>query len=240
MSGHSIVERTNVVLSKKFNGLSLKNSKHNSYKNNANSVSDVMEKLNAASNEDSNAMSPKISDKNLVLGGKICTKTHNTGANDLLMDDNFLSKIFTYFSSLERANLARVCTRWRDHLYKSPSYWNGLMLCVHCKYLKNCSTNEKCKFYASFVRRGFHCLCLIAAKDDDIMDIINVFPFASKQVHSLIFRWCPISDKGMEMIIDHMQVRLLRIILSYKINYFISPEICLLLCLCLLSGVRTY
>ncbi len=126
--------------------------------------------------------------------------------NELMMDEEFLEKFFWYFTPTERSNLARVCSRWKEILYRNQKYWTGLALCVNYKQRRLSTTFEKTRLYASFIRRGFHSLGMIGAKDEDVTDLINYFPLGSKHVHSLILKWCGILDRGLENLVDHLQV----------------------------------
>lgn len=129
----------------------------------------------------------------------------------LLTDDRFLNKFFLYFSSYERRILAQVCTRWRDQLYRCPRYWAGLYPILQCRDLRQSTNQDRVKLYNSLVRRGFHSLCLFGATDEDALDLVHSFPLASKHVHSLSLRCSSISDRGLEALMDHLQV-------SYIIN----------------------
>lgn len=127
----------------------------------------------------------------------------------LIQDDTFLAKFFLYFSPCERCMLARVCTRWRDVLYRSPRYWSGLVPALQCRELRSCQGNERARLYSSLLRRGFHNLCLLGAADEDVMDLVNTFPLASKHIHALSLRCSSITDRGLETLLDHLQVRCL-------------------------------
>lgn len=126
----------------------------------------------------------------------------------LIMDERFLNKFFLYFSASERRILAQVCARWRDLLYRSPRYWTGLIPVLHCRELRNCTPNERARLYSSLLRRGFHAVCLLGAADEDALDLVHSFPMASKQVHSLSLRCSSVSDRGLEALLDHLQVYL--------------------------------
>lgn len=131
----------------------------------------------------------------------------------LFRDEIFLSKFFQYFTSYERRNLAQVCTRWRDIMYRCSRYWSGLLPVLQCRELRQISNQDRVKLYNSLVRRGFHAVCLLSATDEDALDIVHSFPLASKHIHSLSLRCSSISDRGLEALLDHLQV--------YYFNYVI-------------------
>lgn len=127
--------------------------------------------------------------------------------DQLFQDERFLGKFFTYFTSFERRNLAQVCTKWRDIMYRSPRYWSGLLPVLQCRELRQVANQDRVKLYNSLIRRGFHAVCLLSASDEDALDIVHSFPLASKHLHSLSLRCSSISDRGLEALLDHLQVR---------------------------------
>lgn len=60
--------------------------------------------------------------------------------------------------------------------------------------------------YASLLKRGFHTLSLTGASDEDVFDLVNSFPLASKHIHSLSLRCSSVTDRGLETLLDHLQV----------------------------------
>lgn len=134
------------------------------------------------------------------------TKSNIHSMEQLLQDERFLNQFFQYFTSYERRTLAQVCTRWRDTLYRSPKYWSGILPAVQCREARLMSTQDRVKFYNSVVRRGFHALRLIGCSDEDALDIVHTFPSATKHVNSLSLRCASLSDRGLETLLDHMQV----------------------------------
>lgn len=124
----------------------------------------------------------------------------------LLYDERFLSKFFLYFSAVERRALAQVCVRWRDLLYRSPRYWSGLLPVIQCRDFRQCSNQDRVKLYNSLIRRGFHTISLFGATDEDALDLVHSFPLASKHVHNISLRCSSISDRGLEALLDHLQV----------------------------------
>lgn len=126
----------------------------------------------------------------------------------LFLDEKFLQQFFFYFSSYERRELAQVCTTWRDILYRNPSYFNGLVPVLQCRELRATANQDKVKLYNSIIRRGFHSIALNGASDEIALDLVNSFPLASKHIHSLSLRSSSISDRGLEALLDHLQVSL--------------------------------
>lgn len=124
----------------------------------------------------------------------------------LFLDEKFLQQFFFYFSSYERRDLAQVCTCWRDILYRNPSYFSGLVPVLQCREMRATQNQDKVKLYNSIIRRGFHSIALNGATDEDALDIVHTFPLASKHIHSLSLRCSSISDRGLEALLDHLQV----------------------------------
>lgn len=65
----------------------------------------------------------------------------------------------------------------------------------------------KLNFFNSLKLRGFDTICLLNANDADIFDFIQNFPHGATGIHSLILRCCNISDRGLEAIMEFLQVR---------------------------------
>ncbi|XKL63036.1 hypothetical protein PGB90_005400 [Kerria lacca] len=166
----------------------------------------VVERASAELSKRINGLSLRVGKQHRNLRKAVYITSRPVTWNELLIDEEFLNNFFWYFTPLERSNLARVCTRWKDLLYRNPNFWAGLALCINYKQFRQSTTYEKAKLYASFIKRGFYSLGMIGAKDEDVTDLINYFPLGSKHVHSLILRWCGISDRGLENLIDHLQV----------------------------------
>lgn len=141
-----------------------------------------------------------------------------TSFDQLLMDEKFLQRFFLYFNSKERCVLAQVTIKWRDILYKSPRFWCGLIPIIQCRELRNnyCHGLERSRLYTSLLRRGFHSLCLMGATDEDAFDLVSSFPLASKHIHSLSLRCSSVTDRGLETLIDHLQV--------CRVLFFVPPK----------------
>lgn len=129
-----------------------------------------------------------------------------TTIQQLMLDDRFLNQFFLYFSSLDRCSLAQVCTKWHDVLYRSPRYWSGLVPVIQARELRMSANQDRIKLYNSLIRRGFHSISLLGATDEDALDIVHSFPLASKHIHSLSLRCSSVSDRGLEALLDHLQV----------------------------------
>lgn len=110
--------------------------------------------------------------------------------------------------------------RWRDHLYRSPRYWAGLLPVIRCKELRNSVQVDRARLYTSLLRRGFHAVSLLGAFDEDALDLVYSFPLASKHVHSISLRCSSVSDRGLEALLDHLQVGELKI---FFLNLFLKP-----------------
>lgn len=140
---------------------------------------------------------------------QVVTKRFNTPIitiEQLFLDEKFLQQFFFYFSSFERRELAQVCAVWRDVLYRNPSFYNGLVPVLQCREMRATSSQDKVKLYNSIIRRGFHSIALNGATDECALDIVHSFPLASKHIHSLSLRCSSISDRGLEALLDHLQV----------------------------------
>ncbi|KAJ0178243.1 hypothetical protein K1T71_006066 [Dendrolimus kikuchii] len=107
---------------------------------------------------------------------------------------------------LEKRSLAQVCTRWRDVLYSSPRWWAGMVAVLDCRELRSASGCCMQRFYNSLVRRGIRGVVLISASDDDINEFIRQFPLSAHHVHAISLKGCTITDRGLEAILDHLQV----------------------------------
>ena len=105
----------------------------------------------------------------------------------------------------------QVCTRWRDVLYARPRLWTGLVPVVRCREARAMQPTARTRLYASFVRRGFDSLVLLGATDDDIPELTRGFPLAQRYVHSLSLRCCAVTDRGLEALLDHLQVNMISI-----------------------------
>lgn len=231
ISAQGVVERASAELSKRINGLGLRSSKHHSSKGS------VMERVTnvfcGTSNNQANATANNATSApekpSRLLPSRGASKFNNNSSTgppmivmartrprlpqvymtweQFIMDDRFLAKFFMYFNATERCVLAQVCCRWRDVLYRSPRYWTGLVPVLQCRELRGTQACERARLYSSLLRRGFHSLCLMGASDEDALDLVTSFPLASKHVHSLSLRCSSVTDRGLETLLDHLQVR---------------------------------
>lgn len=110
----------------------------------------------------------------------------------------------------------QVCTRWRDILYARPRLWTGLVPVVRCREARAMQPTSRTRLYASLVRRGFDSLVLLAATDEDIPELTRGFPLAQRYVHSLSLRCCAVTDRGLETLLDHLQVNI-RFLFSHAV-----------------------
>lgn len=135
------------------------------------------------------------------------------------MEERFLEKFFLYFNASDRRTLSQVCMKWRDILYSSPRWWTGLVAVLDCRELR--STTGCCtqRFYNSLVRRGIRGVVLISATDDDINEFIRQFPLSAHHVHAIGLKGCTITDRGLEAILDHLQVSLLHTLQTVVISH---------------------
>lgn len=123
-----------------------------------------------------------------------------------IQEERFLEKFFLYFNANDRRTLAQVCTKWRDTLYSSPRWWSGLVAVLDCRELRSVTGVCMQRFYNSLVRRGIRGVVLISASDDDINEFIRQFPLSAHHVHAISLKGCTITDRGLEAILDHLQV----------------------------------
>jgi F-box/leucine-rich repeat protein 16 len=215
ISAQGVVERASAELSKRINGLGLRGSKHHSAKGS------VMERVTNVFCGGGGAAAVAAPEKpSRLLPGRGAPKPGTAPAaprrhrppaaylawEQLMADEKFLARFFLYFSPCERCVLAQVCTRWRDILYRSPRYWTGLVPVLQCREMRSSQGNERTRLYSSLLRRGFHNLCLMGASDEDALDLVNSFPLASKHIHTLSLRCSSITDRGLESLLDHLQV----------------------------------
>lgn len=125
-----------------------------------------------------------------------------------ILEERFLEKFFLYFNANDRRSLAQVCTRWRDILYSSPRWWNGLIGVVDCREMRSTSGCCVQRFYNSMIRRGIRGVALVSGSDDDINEFIRQFPLSAHHLHAIGLKGCTITDRGLEAILDHLQVLL--------------------------------
>ncbi|XP_045464123.1 F-box/LRR-repeat protein 16 [Harmonia axyridis] len=221
MSAQGVVERASAELSKRINGLGLRRDKHSTKGSVMERVTNVFcgggNNAAVAAPEKPSRLLPTMRGSSKVQGSlqhqnhmAMATRRHRVQQvylnwDQLMMDEKFLGRFFTYFSPCERCVLAQVCTRWRDILYRSPRNWTGLFPVLQCRELRSSQMNERARLYSSLLRRGFHCICLMGASDEDAIDLVNSFPLASKHIHNLSLRCSSITDRGLESLLDHLQ-----------------------------------
>ncbi|XP_069179477.1 F-box/LRR-repeat protein 16-like isoform X1 [Procambarus clarkii] len=128
--------------------------------------------------------------------------------DELIRDEAFLARFFTYFSPIERTVLAQVCLRWRTVLYQ-PRFWHGIRPVLNCREMRHTNveltTDMRRRFYVSVQKRGFDSLVLMCANDEDLMDLVaNYAVNHTKALRSVALRCSNISDKGLETLLDHL------------------------------------
>ncbi|XP_011555316.2 F-box/LRR-repeat protein 16 [Plutella xylostella] len=123
-----------------------------------------------------------------------------------VLDERFLERLFHYFTASERRVLAQVCTKWRDVLYASPRWWAGLAATVDCRELRAAPACAVSRYYGSVVKRGIRAVVLVSAADDDITEFIKQFPQSVHHLHAIGLKGCTITDRGLEAILDYLQV----------------------------------
>lgn len=128
--------------------------------------------------------------------------------DELLRDETFLTKFFSYFSPIERTVLAQVCVRWRAVLYQ-PRFWHGIRPVLNCREMRHVNvemtTDMRRRFYVSVQKRGFDSLVLMCANDEDLMDLVaNYAVNHTKALRSVALRCSNVSDKGLETLLDHL------------------------------------
>lgn len=118
----------------------------------------------------------------------------------------YINSLLSFLTISTQHCLTERCSLRHLMFRRSPRYWSGLVPVIQCKELRNCQSGERARLYGSLVRRGFHGLCLLGACDEDAFDLVNSFPLASKHVHSLSMRCSSVTDRGLETVLDHLQV----------------------------------
>ena len=124
--------------------------------------------------------------------------------SELMMDDDFVSKFFLYFSPSERGVLCQVCRKWRHTLY-SPRYWLDAMPIVSYRHWKQSHDAVTLRHvYDSIQQRGFDSVCLFGATDEDVNEFANNFQTCKSHLRSLSIRCSNISDAGLELLFRKM------------------------------------
>ena len=125
ISAQGVVERASAELSKRINGLGLRGSKHHSAKGSVmERVTNVFCGGGAAAPEKPSRLAARARPGPAAAAAQRRPRPppQYLSWEQLMLDEKFLGKFFMYFSACERCVLARVCTRWRDVLYRSPRY----------------------------------------------------------------------------------------------------------------------
>ncbi|XP_060802716.1 F-box/LRR-repeat protein 16 isoform X1 [Amyelois transitella] len=191
VSAQGVVERASAELSRRITGLGLRGRKRSP---------GVVERVaNALCGPASAAAAPRVPRRRRPSPRPLVW-------SQFVLEDRFLEKFFLYFNANDRRNLAQVCTKWRDVLYASPRWWSGLVAVLDCRELRSSSGCCMQRFYNTLVRRGIRGVVLVSASDDDINEFIRQFPLSTHHVHAISLKGCTITDRGLEAILDHLQV----------------------------------
>ncbi|CAL4125361.1 unnamed protein product, partial [Meganyctiphanes norvegica] len=139
---------------------------------------------------------------------QIIRTKHYLPWEELIRNETFLAKFFTYFSAVERTVLSQVCLRWRAVLYQ-PKFWHGVRPVLNCREMRannvEITTDMRRRFYVSVQMRGFDSLVLMCANDEDLMDLVaNYAVNHTKALRSVALRCSNVSDKGLETLLDHL------------------------------------
>lgn len=125
---------------------------------------------------------------------------------ELMRDEQFLNRFFSFFSAAERITLTRVCVRWRDVLYRSPKFWYNVRPVIRCKQLRSYNYADKAAVFKSFVAREMTAVTVYGALDQDTVEFVNTYPFPNKNILSLCLQSSSVTDRGLESFLDHLQV----------------------------------
>ncbi|XP_052741696.1 F-box/LRR-repeat protein 16 isoform X2 [Bicyclus anynana] len=190
VSAQGVVERASAELSRRITGLGLRGRKRSP---------GVVERVANALCGPAAAAAPRIPRRRRPSPRPLVW-------SQFILEDRFLEKFFLYFNAIERKSLAQVCTKWRDILYSTPRWWSGLVAVMDCRDMRSESGCCMQRFYNSVVRRGIRGIVLVSATDDDINEFIKQFPVSAHHVHAIGLKGCTITDRGLEAVLDHLQV----------------------------------
>lgn len=191
VSAQGVVERASAELSRRITGLGLRGRKRSP---------GVVERVtNALCGPANAAAAPRVPRRRRPSPRPLSW-------NQFILEERFLEKFFLYFNANDRRSLAQVCTRWRDILYSSPRWWTGLVAVLDCRELRTTTGCCMQRFYNSLIRRGIRGVVLVSASDDDMNEFIKQFSLSSHHIHAIGLKGCTITDRGLEAILDHLQV----------------------------------
>lgn len=196
VSAQGVVERASAELSRRITGLGLRGRKRSP---------GVVERVANALCGPTTATAPRVPRRRKPSPRPLLW-------NQFILEEKFLERFFLYFNASDRRSLAQVCTRWRDLLYSSPRWWTGLVATLDCRELRSTSGCCMQRFYNSLIRRGIRGVILVSASDDDINEFIKQFPLSAHHIHAIGLKGCTITDRGLETILDHLQVGYMYII----------------------------
>ncbi len=127
------------------------------------------------------------------------------GLSELMMEDQYLQRLFYYFSACERCTLAQVCKRWKGMAYNSR-YWKFVTPILHKRDLYD-DTEDGGKAFtslSSFEQRGFESVCLVSVSDLDICEFIDHCPKTKKTLRGISLKRSTVTDAGLEVMLEQL------------------------------------
>ena len=125
--------------------------------------------------------------------------------SELLMEEQYLLRLFYYFSACERCTLAQVCSRWRGFAYNSR-FWKHVTPILHKRDLYD-DTEDSGKIFtslSSFELRGFESVCLVSVSDLDICEFIDHCPKTKKTLRGISLKRSTVTDAGLEVMLEQL------------------------------------
>ncbi|XP_050533637.1 F-box/LRR-repeat protein 16-like [Daktulosphaira vitifoliae] len=218
MSSQGVVERASAELSKRINGLTLRAANKPSSaaataaatcspSRTARTGTSVMERVtNVLCGTSASVQYPRFRGRTPVRNRAAAYRIKRPVTwSELMRDEQFLNGFFLYFSASERIPLTRVCSRWRDVLYRSPKFWYNVRPVIRCKQLRAYNYADKAAIFKSFAAREITAVTIYGAQDQDTVEFVNTYPFPSKNILSLCLQSSSVTDRGLESFLDHLQ-----------------------------------
>ena len=124
---------------------------------------------------------------------------------ELFQDKNFLQRLFTYLTPVERCGLAPVCKCWKDVLYQ-PMFWKTVTPILHRRdlYEEQDDGTKNFTSLASFELRGFESVCLVSVSDLDICEFIDHCPRTKKSLRAISLKRSTVTDAGLEVMLEQL------------------------------------
>lgn len=124
---------------------------------------------------------------------------------ELLMEKDFLLRIFYYFSVPERSMLTLVCKQWRTFL-NQPSFWKGVTPILHKRdlYEDTPDGNKEFTSLSTFELREFESVCLVSVSDMDICEFIDHCPKTKRTLKAISLRRSTVTDAGLEVMLEQL------------------------------------